>query len=107
MKEIESPIALRDRLVQLFPPFGIELQGEHIDSYHQVIGRLAPVVTGYLAGCSQRTVEMFCELVDLMVGMGGEAENAICTCLLEHASQIKVAKIIHPHLGAAARREMR
>jgi hypothetical protein len=42
-----------------------------------------------------------------MVAAGGEKENAISTCLLEHASQVKVRNIIRPHLSAAAKEELR
>jgi hypothetical protein len=42
-----------------------------------------------------------------MFAAGAEKENAISTCLLEHASQVKVRNIIHPHLSAAAKEELR
>jgi hypothetical protein len=42
-----------------------------------------------------------------MVAAGSEQENAISTCLLEHASQAKVKKIISPFLNAAAKKELR
>ena len=107
MRSIDTPDALAKRLLQLFPPFAAELRGEAVESYNQVIQRLAPVVTSYLEGSPERTVKCFCELINLMADAGGETENAIATCLLEHASQVKVRKIIAPHLGAAAKRELR
>jgi len=107
MKGIDSPSALAEQLVRLFPPFARELEGEELESFHQVVILLAPVLAGYLNGTSERTLKSFCELVNAMADAGGVTENAISTCLLEHASQVKVRKIIGPHLGATAKRELR
>ena len=107
MAELVSPSRLAERLVRLFPAFAAELGGEEIHTYHQVIRCLAPVVGGYLRASPERTVKQFCELVNAMAAAGGETENAISTCLLEHASQVEVRKIISPHLGAVAKRELR
>jgi len=107
MKRIESPTNLAEQLIGLFPSFASELEGEDIENYHQVVQRLAPVITGYLQNSSERTIKKFCELVNLMADAGGEKENAISTCLLEHASQVEVRNLIRPHLGPAAKRELR
>jgi hypothetical protein len=46
-------------------------------------------------------------MINAMVEAGGERENAISTCLLEHASQVKLRAIIRPYLSEAAKRELR
>jgi hypothetical protein len=107
MNDIASPAGLAEKLTKMFPEFAAELEGEEMNSYHQVIQCLAPVVTGYLERTQKRTVEEFCELVNDMVAAGNEKENAISTCLLEHASQVKVRDIIRPHLSAAAKQRIR
>jgi len=107
MKDIDSPTSLAKRLTELFPSFATELQGEEFTSYHQVVLRLTPVVTEYLHKASVQTVEEFCKMINGMVAGGGEKENAISTCLLEHASQIKIRAIIRQHLNGAAKRELR
>ena len=107
MNEIDAPTQLARRLTKLFPSFARELQDEELDSFHQVVFLLAPVVTEYLRNASVETVEEFCKLINFMVACGGEKENAISTCLLEHASQIKINRIIRPHLSSAAKRELR
>jgi len=107
MHEIDSPKALAERLITLFPPFAVELADEEIETYHQVIQRLAPVIAGYLENSPKPTLGHFCDLVNAMADAGGERENAIATCLLEHASQVGVRRIIRPHLGAAAKKELR
>src|SRR5262245_6146296 len=106
MNDIASPTVLAETLKSMFPEFASELEDEEVTSYHQVIQRLAPVITGYLQSAPAR-VERFCDLVNAMVAAGSEKANAISTCLLEHASQVKVRNIIRPHLSAAAKEELR
>jgi hypothetical protein len=106
MEDIASPAALAETLTGMFPEFASELESEEATSYHQVIQRLAPVISGYLQRAPAQ-VEDFCDLVNAMVAAGAEKENAISTCLLEHASQVKVRNIIRPHLSAAAKEELR
>jgi len=107
MKDIASPAGLAEALTEMFPQFAVELEDEEVTSYHQVVQRLTPVITGYLKGVSKRTLEHFCELINAMVAAGGDKESAISTCLLEHASQVKLRNIIRPHLSAAAKQELR
>ena len=106
MNDIASPNALAETLKGMFPEFASELDGEEVSSYHQVVQLLAPVITRYLEGAPTQ-VTRFCDLVNAMVAAGAEKENAISTCLLEHASQVKVRNIIRPHLSAAAKQELR
>lgn len=107
MNNIDSPSSLAQALVELFPSFAAQIEGEDITGYHQVIGLLTPVITGYLHEAPKGTTERFCEVVNAMVDAGGEVENAISTCLLEHVSQVKVRRIISPYLSASARQELR
>src|SRR4051812_33236734 len=107
MNSIASPAGLAETLTEMFPEFASELDDEEVTSYHQVVQRLAPVITGYLQGAPKGTVERFYEVVNAMVAAGSEKENAISTCLLEHASQVKVRSIIRPYLSAAAKQELR
>lgn len=106
MNDITSPTVLAETLKSMFPDFASELEDEEVTSYHQVIQRLAPVITGYLQAAPAH-VGRFCDLVNAMVAAGAEKENAISTCLLEHASQVKVRNIIRPHLSAAAKGKLR
>ena len=108
MKAAESPTALLTVLCELFPLFAAEFdEDEEITSHHQVVSRLTPMITGYLQGAPKQTIEVFCSLVNEMVSAGGDNENAISTCLLEHASQVEVRNIIRPYLSAAAKHELR
>ncbi len=107
MNAIDSPSVLAERLSALFPLFAGELAGEELENYHQVIQLLTPRITGYLEHSSNRTIEKFCVIVNEMAEAGGEKENAISTCLLEHASQLRLRRMIWPYLGVAARRELK
>jgi hypothetical protein len=89
----------------MFPDF--ERQCDEAESYHQVVMELSPCITRYLEESTDRSVKEFGALVDRMVEAGGTQQNAIETCLLEHASQVGCAKLLKPHLGPAARKELR
>ena len=106
--EIDSPAELRATLTAMFPAFASEFDDEDGEeaTYHQVIRQLAPVIAGYLHDTPTQ-VEAFCNLVNAMVAAEGDKENAISTCLLEHASQVSVRNTIRPHLSSAAKRELR
>ena len=107
MSDAGTPVALLNALTELFPAFASKWNDEQPETLHQVVQRLAPLITGYLEGASEKTVRRFCELVNSMVAAGGQPANAIATCLLEHASQVRVKGIIRPHLSPEARRELR
>jgi len=102
----DTPRDLRAALVRLFPDFGAEPADES-ESYHRVVMDLAPSLLGYLELSSPPTVEAFADLVNDMVGAGGEPQNAIETCLLEHASQLRCAGLLRPHLDDRTRRALR
>jgi len=106
--EINSPAELLATMTAMFPAFTSEFDDEDEGeaTYHQVVRQLAPVIAGYLRDTPTQ-VEAFCNLVNAMVAAGGEKENAISTCLLEHASQVGVRNTIRPHLSPAAKQELR
>ena len=104
---LDSPSHLADALIGLFPAFANDLHGEEITTYHEVLQRLAPRIAEFLHSSSERTVKEFSALVNSMFSNGGDQENAVSTCLLEHASQIGIRKIVRSHLSNEARRELR
>jgi hypothetical protein len=107
MRSIESPANLLAAVSELFPGFETELDDEEAISYHNIVSALTPLLSGYLQGASKRRVEAFCDLINTMVAAGGDKENAVSTCLLEHASQVKVRRILQPYLSAGAKKELR
>ena len=107
MSYIDTPQELFDRILSIYPQFVDEFDNdEKIETYHQIIMDLTPVITGYLEGGSKRSTNLFCNLVNEMMEAGGDLENAISTCLLEHASQVRCHKILLPLLGERAKLEL-
>jgi hypothetical protein len=107
MNEINSPVELVATLTAMFPEFASEFDAdEEVMTYHQVVRRLAPVITGYLE-VAPTQIEGFGALLNAMVAAGGDKENAVSTCLLEHASQVSLRKIIRRHLSPAAKEQVR
>jgi len=104
---VDSPSHLADVLKALFPTFADELRNEEIASYHWVFTLLSTRVAGYLQSSSEQTAKTFSALLNSMVARGGDQENAVSTCLLEHASQIGIRKLIRPHLSTEARLQLR
>ena len=107
MKKFDSPVQLFQALCDLFPVFADEFdEDEEISTYHQVVSSLAPVITSFLENSSERTVKKFYRIVNDSVAEGGLVENAMSTCLLEHASQLKCKHLIRAYLSAAAKNEL-
>lgn len=107
MDEINSPVELFAALTAMFPEFAAEWEDdEEVKTYHRIVLRLTPLITGYLREAPAQ-LKAFADLVNTMVAAGGDKENAVSTCLLEHASQVSLRKLIRPHLSAAVRRQLR
>src|SRR5262249_61518772 len=87
---IDTPSRLADLLVAMFPAFSEELRGGQLDSYHQVFQLLAPRALSYLQTSPEPTVKRFASLINTLVSNGGDLENAVSTCLFEHASQVRI-----------------
>jgi len=104
---IDTPSRLADLLVAMFPAFSEELRGEQLDSYHQVFQLLAPRALSYLQTSPEPTVKRFASLINTLVSNGGDLENAVCTCLLEHASQVGIRRFLQRHLSKEARSQLR
>lgn len=111
--EISSPRELADELVRIFPPFSehwdegesLGYDGDH--TLHTVFLTFAAKSHELLHNAEPKQLEEFCTIVNSFVERGGNFENAVSTCFLEHASQLGVRKIIKPLLSAEARREVR
>src|SRR6267143_174474 len=101
-----TPLELRAALVALFPVFEGESDAAEAQSYHRVVMDLAPFLKSYLEGDSFRKVRAFGQIVNHLVAAGGDQQNAIETCLLEHASQVGCGRLLKPHLSDAAKREL-
>lgn len=111
---MKTPEELKQQLVMLFPSFAdeynddeIELEYDPPSTLHRVWMDFSPMAYEYLSLASKKVLVSFVSLINAEVAAGGDRENAVSTCFLEHASQISVKKIIKPLLSAEARRELR
>jgi hypothetical protein len=110
---MDSPQPLVDILILLFPEFikewdnGASFGHRENYTYHSVLQEFAPVSLKMLSNATTSQIKDFCNLLNRMVEIGGDHENAVSTCFLEHASQVGVRKIIAPYLSKEAKRELR
>jgi hypothetical protein len=109
---MDSPRQLVDQLILIFPEFvkewdkGESFGGVDDYNYHSVFLEFAQVSHRILSGATTNQIKEFCKIINRMVEMGGNLENAVSTCFLEHASQVGVSKIIAPFLSKEAKQEL-
>jgi hypothetical protein len=91
-------------LVQIFPEFASwweeECEAEevfHSCSLHSVYMSLLPFL-GH-AKPTQQQWKLLAAHLSKEVVAGGDRENAVATCVLEHLHQVKLDKILFPLLG--------
>ncbi|MDI9240506.1 hypothetical protein QLQ15_16500 [Lysobacter sp. LF1] len=98
---------LVERLCAIFPAFRSEWQLDQEDatwpseSLHSVYQSFLPFVSG--AKPSVQQLRCLAGLIDGEVARGGDAENAVATCLLEHLGQVGMLPALRPLLGSEAR----
>jgi hypothetical protein len=102
-----SPHELRAELAKLVSAFAEDEGAIEAASFHQVVTAFAPFLRAVLSEQTPREARAFGQVVNRMVEAGGAQQNAIETCLLEHASQMGCTKLLKPHLNSAARKELR
>ena len=102
-----SPHELRAELAKLVPAFAEDEGALEAESFHQLVMAFTPFLKLVLGERTPREARAFGQVVNRMVEAGGPQQNAIETCLLEHASQIGSTKLLKPHLNSAARKELR
>jgi len=72
-------------------------------TYHSVVNELTEYVPSTLKACSETQVQEFASWLNGSVLAGGDVENAVSTCFLEHSHQLKVYALLAPHLSALAK----
>lgn len=112
-KEIFNPSDLSEALMDIFPDLRQlwaqpgELEAEDTQSFHSVWMVFAPHSYKLLHEATPNEIKRFSSLIDYMVSRGGDLENAVSTCFLEHASQLSVRKLLKPHLSRESKHELR
>lgn len=97
---------LVDRLVTIFPAFAAEWAADTecdefaSDSLCAVYQSFLPFVAG--VRITDRQLLALSKLLNAEVAAGGEQENAVGTCFLEHCGQVGFARRLRPLLDAEA-----
>jgi hypothetical protein len=89
-------------LIGLDPPFEAELEIEDPEelNHHRVMMIFAPYFAANQHLFSVKQLRRLGEWINAAVSMGGELENAVSTCFLEHARQLKINRTLAPYLSA-------
>ena len=107
----QSQGELLEALFVIFPRFRAEwladLEGNvwPSDSLHSVYQSFLPYVAGIHP--SQDQLQRLAKMIDSAVAAGGNSDNAVSTCFLEHLSQVGLVRSLRPLLSAAARSRLR
>ena len=100
---------LLESLYAIFPTFQVawrEEEDEQEEAYRSY--SLHSVYLSFLPylGRAAATPKQFCRLAALVnaeVDKGGDSENAVATCFLEHLRQVGLTKALRPSLSAQGR----
>jgi hypothetical protein len=101
-----SPQSPKDFLVSLDPAFETELEDEADEDLtdHRVMMLFAQYFGANHGSFSSRQLQALGTWLNAAVAAGGELENAVSTCFLEHARQLKVNRVLAPYLSAQAKK---
>jgi hypothetical protein len=98
---------LVSELVQIFPQFLPHWEEDNEDeefrtySLHSVYMSLLPIVSNF--NPTPRQWRLFADHLSAAVAAGGDRENAVDTCVLEHVHQVGLSSVLRPLLSAEAR----
>jgi hypothetical protein len=74
--------------------------------YHAVMLNFNDFLAG-VESWSNEQLKRFSEVLNAAVTRDDDLENAVSTCFLEHMHQMKMTKLLNPHLTAQAKRKSR
>jgi hypothetical protein len=89
-------------IVAIFPEFEAEWEADNpyiVDgrfSVHSVYMAFLPFLAS--AECTEKQMKMVASFINGAVLAGGNSENAVSTCLLEHVHQVGLTSVLKPHL---------
>ncbi len=102
----QSPAELLEELYDIFPEYRGSYTGPTHDgdpSFHSVLVGFSTAFGRLASGASEGQLRAFAQLVNTAVEGGGDLENALGTCLLEHLHQIDALRELRPYLSKVAR----
>ena len=107
MIDMDSPEKIKEKIITIFPEFKNEFEEDEEITFHCIFLTLSPISNVLFSSATQKQIKEFCSILNSGIQNGGEFEDAISTCFLEHASQINIRNIIKPHLSKEAKNELR
>lgn len=113
--EPKTASELKAFLVGAFPSFEVwwseldgddRLPGERI-TFHRVMAEFTVYFGKRRADFTEKQLASLGKMIDAAVEKGGELENAVSTCFLEHLHQIGGEHLLRRFLSAPSRRKLR
>jgi hypothetical protein len=100
-----APKDTAEFLIALDPPFETELELEDPQELnnHRIMMIFAKYFAANRASFSAKQLRRLGDWLNSAVAAGGELENAVSTCFLEHVRQLKVNRMLAPYLSQAAK----
>jgi hypothetical protein len=108
----ETPEEMLRQLQELLPGFDHSWEDEDEwpgleRSFHAVARDLASYFPAQCLSLNEKQLRAFAAWINGMVTAGGDLENAVSTCFLEHSGQLGVYKVLAPHLTTLAKASAR
>jgi len=87
-----TPDQLRVALIALFPTFEPEIDADSETTFHSLMLKFTPFFGKHIRSFTEKQMRGFADLISLAIESPGPLENAMSTCFLEHAKQIRVTR---------------
>jgi len=108
------------QLCEVFPSFGIWWEQEEASppedglvdgvyyewTHHAVLRQFLSYFSTNHESFTERQLQRFGAWVDNAIAQKGDLENAVSTCFLEHARQVKINLVLAPYLSANVKRHV-
>jgi hypothetical protein len=102
-----------ESLISIFPEFRSEWENENpyikedgSHSIHSVYMVLLGYVSARKSSFNSKQFKQLATLINGAVAAGGNSENAISTCFLEHADQVGLSSALKPLLEREAKKQL-
>lgn len=110
MDVVTRPEHVLAHLESLFPGF-VAWRGDGWcdgrPTHHQIMMEFLPYFSAHHATFSAEQIKAFGDWVNDAVSVDGVLENAVATCFLEHMHQVRVNRVLWPHLSQPAKDKSR
>jgi hypothetical protein len=94
------------QLQEIFPGFVHEWDEDEWPgmsrTFHGVVRDITEYFVATAAACSESQLQHFASWLNGSVEAGGDIENAVSTCFLEHSHQLGFYGLLVPHLSPLA-----